>query len=66
LFQQLEGLTTNLGSNDIIPLKDVQRKGDSLGNFSFGFDTKNLDAFGCFEQAPGPDFFYDATDTIFK
>ena len=66
LFKQLEGLTTNLGSNDIIPLKEVQRKGDGLGNFSFGFDAKNLDAFGCFEQAPGPDFLYDATDTIFK
>jgi len=66
LIKQLKGFTTDLGSNDIIPLKEVQRKGDGLGNFSFGFDAKNLDAFRCFEQAPGPVFFHDATDTIFR
>lgn len=67
IAKHMEPCTSTISSSDIIPLTEVQRRGDSTANgCAFGFCARHVNALGCFEQSDCPDFFYDAPGHVFK
>jgi len=67
LIKLVEPCSVVISPLDIIPLTEVQRRGDdSTRSSDFSFSATHVGAGGCFEQATCPDFLYDAPAHIFK
>jgi hypothetical protein len=67
LIKLVEPCSVVISSSDIIPLTEVQRRGDVCGTSSdFSFSATHVGVGGCFEQATCPDFLYEAPAHIFK